>query len=108
MLCESPFLEKAAIALSLSIHHYRSVLSPLPQPVLRVLTFKESSQGEVTEQPDLADVELRLIPKVAQLPVGHPLVGLADALAKLRHLREVLAHPHCLKPRVEVRRVHRP
>ncbi len=46
--------------------------------------LEERRQHEIAEEPHLAQLELRLVPQVAQLPVGDALVRLADASAAAR------------------------
>ena len=100
-----PLLEPAAVALGFAAHDRVRILAPLRLPLLRLLCLEERRDHEIAEEPHLGELELRLVPQVAQLPVGNALVRLADPLAQLGDLRDVLAHLHRLEARLETRRI---
>src|SRR5581483_8045595 len=90
-LALAALLEPAAVALGLAAHGRVRELGPLPLAVFRLLRLEERGHRQVAEQPDLRQLELGLVPEVAQLEVRDPLARLADALPELRDLVERIA-----------------
>lgn len=104
----TPLFECAAIALDLAAYDSACVLAPLRLPLLRLVSFEESREYKISEEPHFTELELRLVPQIAQLTVGDGFIRLADESAYCRDPLQVLADAHCLEARLKARCVRVP
>jgi len=72
--------EPHAIAVGPAAAHGFGKLCALRLALAWLLGIEERRNHQVAEEPHLAQLELRFIPHVAQLPIGHALIRSADAL----------------------------
>src|SRR4051812_5183572 len=97
----APLLKPAAITLSLAVEDRAGILTPPSLPVSGFLTLEEGCQRKITEEPHLLKFELRLIPEIAQFPIGDLFVRFADELAQLTDSCHVVSNPHGLETRLK-------
>ena len=93
--------EHGAMARGIAVDHRVGVPAPLRLALLWLVGAEVRRQHQIAEQPHRTERDLRLVPQIAQLPVGDALIGLADALAQRGDPRDMLAHPHRLEARLE-------
>ena len=70
--------------------------------------LEERDQNQIAVDARRVQFLTRFAPPQSPFPVGHLLAGLADAFAKRRYLRQVLADPHDLEAGLKLRRVSLP
>ena len=76
-----PLRQPVGVPLGVATHDHARVFASLRLALLRLLPLEVRRQHEIPEEPHIAELKLRLLPEVAQLPVGDALVRLADARA---------------------------